>query len=212
MSPCNWDNLMEFTVEHQDKTDMLKRASLIVLAAGLSLGAASCDRVGDRTKDVINAITIQNLSNGRTLLKNEESDVQLTLPEGWVDVQSLRPDADLYVAREDRTMYVLVLADPKSSEVGTFSLANNATQYLSFLDRGLSQEQAEVATNMTSLNGLDAVQYEVRGNVDNQAIVYLHTTVESETDYYQIVGWTTAADYPAARDELQTVIQSFRGT
>ena len=203
---------MKFKFEHQGKTGMLKRASLVLLSAGLLLGAASCDRVGDRTKDVINAITIQNLSNGRTLLKNEESNVQLTLPEGWVDVQNLRSDADLYVAREDRTMYVLVLAEPKSSEVGTFSLANNATQYLSFLDRGLTQEQAEVATNMTSLNGLDAVQYEIRGNVENQPIVYLHTTVEGETNYYQVVGWTTAAEYPAARDELQTVIQSFRGT
>ncbi|MEM1253707.1 MAG: hypothetical protein AAGI69_14840 [Cyanobacteria bacterium P01_H01_bin.21] len=203
---------MGFKFAHQGKTSMLKRASLLVLSAGLLLGAASCDRVGDRTKDVIDAITIQNLSNGRTLLRNEESDVQLTLPEGWVDVQSLRSDADLYVAREDRTMYVLVLAEPKSSEVGTFSLANNATQYLSFLDRGLAQEQAEVATNMNSLNGLDAVQYEVRGNVENQPIVYLHTTVEGETSYYQVVGWTSAAEYPAARDELQTVIQSFRGT
>ena len=203
---------MGFKFAHQGKTGMLKRASVLGLSAGLLLGAASCDRVGDRTKDVIDAITIQNLSNGRTLLRNEESDVQLTLPEGWVDVQSLRADADLYVAREDRTMYVLVLADPKSSEVGTFSLANNATQYLSFLDRGLAQEQAEVATNMNSLNGLDAVQYEVRGNVENQPIVYLHTTVEGETSYYQVVGWTRAAEYPAARDELQTVIQSFRGT
>lgn len=203
---------MGFKFAHQGQTGMLKRASLLVLSAGLLLGAASCDRVGDRTKDVIDAITIQNLSNGRTLLRNEESDVQLTLPEGWVDVQSLRSDADLYVAREDRTMYVLVLAEPKSSEVGTFSLTNNATQYLSFLDRGLAQEQAEVATNMNSLNGLDAVQYEVRGNVENQPIVYLHTTVEGETNYYQVVGWTSAAEYPAARDELQTVIQSFRGT
>ena len=203
---------MGFKFAHQGKTGMLKRASVLGLSASVLLGAASCDRVGDRTKDVIDAITIQNLSNGRTLLRNEESDVQLTLPEGWVDVQSLRSDADLYVAREDRTMYVLVLAEPKSSGVGTFSLANNATQYLSFLDRGLAQEQAEVATNMNSLNGLDAVQYEVRGNVENQPIVYLHTTVEGETNYYQVVGWTTAAEYPAARDELQTVIQSFRGT
>jgi hypothetical protein len=164
------------------------------------------------TKDVINAITIQNLSNGRKLLTNEESDVQLTLPEGWVDVQSLRPDADLYVAHEDRTMYVLVLADSKRSEVGTFSLANNAIQYLSFLDRGLTQEQAETATNMTSLNGLKAVQYEVRGRVDNLPIVYLHTTVEGETNYYQVVAWTTAEEYATAKAELQDVIESFRGS
>ncbi|MEM9264181.1 MAG: hypothetical protein AAGA46_01520 [Cyanobacteria bacterium P01_F01_bin.13] len=176
------------------------------------LGATSCDRFGDRAKDVINAISIQNLSNGQKLLENKSSNVQLTLPQGWVDVQTLRPDADLYAAREDRAMYVMVLADSKGSEVGGFSLANNADQYLSFLDRGLTQEQPGVATIMTSLNGLDAVQYEVRGRVDNQPIVYLHTTVEGDTNYYQVVAWTTAENYPAARAELETIIGSFKGT
>jgi hypothetical protein len=203
---------MGFKFEHQGRMGLLKKATLITFSACLLLGATSCNRVGQRTKDVINAITIQNLSNGRKLLTNEESDVQLTLPEGWVDVQSLRPDADLYVAHEDRTMYVLVLADSKRSEVGTFSLANNAIQYLSFLDRGLTQEQAETATNMTSLNGLKAVQYEVRGRVDNLPIVYLHTTVEGETNYYQVVAWTTAEEYATAKAELQDVIESFRGS
>ncbi len=203
---------MGFKFEHQGKKSLLKRTALAAFSACLLAGAASCSRLGERTKDVIDAISIQNLSNGQKLLRNEESDVQLTLPEGWVDVQNLRPDADLYVAREDRTMYVLVLADPKRSEVGTFSLENNATQYLSFLDRGLSQEQPETVTNVTSLNGLDAVQHEVRGNIDNVPIVYLHTTVEGETNYYQVVAWTTAEEYANARGELQDVIESFRGT
>ena len=203
---------MGFVLKHRAKSRLWQRTSLMTVAACFLLGATSCNRVGERTKDVIDAISIQNLSNGQQLLRNEESDVQLTLPEGWVDVQSLRPDADLYVAREDRTMYVLVLADPKRSEIATFSLDNNAIQYLSFLDRGLSEEQPEVETDMTSLNGLNAVQYEVRGNIDNVPVVYLHTTVEGETSYYQVVAWSTAADYANARGELQDVIESFRGT
>ncbi|MEM8614368.1 MAG: hypothetical protein AAGF93_20295 [Cyanobacteria bacterium P01_H01_bin.105] len=201
---------MGFKFDRQGRMGGVTTRSLVVLSVCLLLG--SCNRVGERTKDVIDAISIQNLSNGQKLLKNEESDVQLTLPEGWVDVQTLRPDADLYVAREDRTMYVLVLADPKRSEISAFNLADNAVQYLSFLDRGLSQEQPETATNVTSLNGLNAVQYEVQGNVDNLPVVYLHTTVEGENNYYQVVAWTTAQGYPAAKDELLDVIGSFRGT
>ncbi|MBX2865800.1 MAG: hypothetical protein KTR27_19790 [Leptolyngbyaceae cyanobacterium MAG.088] len=189
-----------------------KRASFVAFSACVLLGATSCNRLGQRTKDVINSISIKNLSNGRTLLTNEESDVQLTLPAGWVDVQTLRPDADLYVAHEDRTKYVLVLADPKRSEVGTFSLSDNAVSYLSFLDRGLTQERPEKATDMTSLNGLKAVQYEVRGRVDNLPVVYLHTTVEGQTNYYQVVAWTTAEEYAAVKTELQDVIESFRGS
>lgn len=201
---------MDLKFNRQGPTNGFKM--FIALTACCLMGVTGCNRVGERTKDVINAISIQNLSNGRQLLRNEDSEVQLTLPEGWVDVQSLRPDADLYVATADRTMYVLVLADPKQSEVGTFSLANNATQYLSFLDRGLSQPQPGQATNVTSLNGLKAVQYEVRGRVDTMPIVYLHTTVEGETNYYQVVAWTSADKYATAKRDLLTVVESFRGT
>jgi len=203
---------MDCTFEHRGKLNFLRTPALLALSAFLLLGATSCDRFGDRTKDVIDAISIQNLSNGQVQLRNEESDVELTLPNGWVDVQNLRPDADLYAAREDRTMYVMVLADPKGADIGALGLSDNATQYLSFLDRGLTQEQAEVPTSMTALNGMNALQYEVQGRVDNQPVMYLHTTVEGQTNYYQVVAWTTVENYGAAKDELQTVIQSFRGT
>ncbi|MBE9070744.1 hypothetical protein IQ260_29320, partial [Leptolyngbya cf. ectocarpi LEGE 11479] len=67
-------------------------------------------------------------------------------------------------------------------------------------------------TNVTSLNCLNARQYEVRGQIENQPVVYLHTTIEGESSYYQVVAWTTAKDYEAAKGELQTVVGSFRGT
>lgn len=208
----NWCKSMVFRFDLQGRQGGVKSFSALVLSTCLLLGLTSCNRVGERTKDVINAISIQNLSNGQTLLKNEESDVQLTLPAGWVDVQTLRPDADLYAAHEDRTMYVMVLADPKKAELDGFPLGNHALQYLSFFDRGLSQKQPDKATNVTSLNGLNAVQYEIQGSVDNQAVTYLHTTVEGENSYFQVVGWTTAQAYSEAKGELLTVIESFRGS
>ncbi|MEM1238519.1 MAG: hypothetical protein AAGI45_01625 [Cyanobacteria bacterium P01_H01_bin.26] len=189
----------------------LRIRPFVALSVCLVLGAASCSRFGERTKDVIDAISIQNLSNGRKLLENEDRGVQLTVGDGWNNVQDLRPDADLYVAHEDREMYVLVLADARRSEVGNFDLADNSATYRRILAGELSQVQPQAATGVTSVNGLDAVQYEVRGRVDNVPIVYLHTTVEGDVNYYQVVAWTTAEDYSAARPELQAVIESFRG-
>lgn len=201
---------MRLQFHRQDKMIFGSIKPFVMVSACLLLGLSSCDRFGDRTKDVIDAISIQNLSTGEKLLKNEVSDVQLTLPQDWVDVRDdLRPDADLYVAREDRSMYVLVLADQKS-ELGGFD--DNAAQYLSYLDWGLAQEQPAAPTNITALNGLNARQYEVRGQIENQPVVYLHTTVEGESTYYQVVAWTAAKDYEASKGELQTVVGSFRGT
>lgn len=207
---------MDFQLGSPRKPLMVPKGALIISAC-LLLGLSGCNRFGDRTKDIINAISIQNLSTGEKLLKNEVSNVQLTLPQGWSDVRdNLRPDADLYAAREDRTMYVLVLADQKRTEsngvISGFDLSDNASQYLSYLDWGLSQEQPEVVTGLTSLNGLNAKQYEVRGRIDSQPVVYLHTTIEGAEHYYQVVAWTAAEDYVNAKAELQTVIGSFRGT
>ena len=204
--------VMHFQWEGQRKMVVRKMKPIVMISVCLLLGLTGCARFGERTKDVINAISIQNLSNGQKLLKNDASDVQLTLPKGWVDVHNLRPDADLYVAREDRKMYVLVLADPKRSEISSFNLEDNSDQYLSFLNRGMTQEEPGVPTPMKALNGLNALQYEMRGRVDNLPVVYLHTTIEGADNYYQVVAWTTAEDYAAAKGELETVIGSFRGT
>lgn len=204
---------MRFQLERQKKMRLAKVRPLAVVSACLLMGLVGCARFGDRTKDVINAITVENLSNGETLLTNEESDVQLTLPQGWVDVRAnLRPGADLYVAREDQSMYVLVLADQKTSQIEDYGLADNASQYVSYLDWELTDEQPEQVTPLNSVNGLNARQYEVRGKVDNLPVVYLHTTLEGEENYYQVVAWTTAANYETAKEELQTVINSFRAT
>ena len=202
---------MRYTFRHQGDMGFLRIRPFVALSLCLILGAASCSRFGERTKDVIDAISIQNLSNGRKLLENEDQGVQLTVSEGWNNVQELRPDADLYVAHEEREMYVLVLADARRSEVGNFDLADNSATYRRTLAGELSQVQPQAVTGVTSVNGLDAVQYEVRGRVDNVPIVYLHTTVEGEVNYYQVVAWTTAEDYSAARPDLQAVIESFRG-
>lgn len=185
---------------------------LVMVAACLVLGLSSCDRFGERTKDVI--VSIQDLSTGEKLLKNEVSNVELTLPQDWEDVRDdLRPDADLYAAHEDRSRYVLVLADQKRADIANFDLADNAAQYISYLEwGGVAQAQDATPTATTSLNGLNARQYEVRGQIDGQPVVYLHTTVEGSNTYYQVVAWTAADDYEAAKGELQTIVGSFRGT
>ena len=72
-------------------------------------------------------------------------------------------------------------------------------------------EPVQTATNVTEVNGKDAVQYEIRGQVDGTAVVYLHTTVRGDENYYQVVGWTRADAFNRYRDELQQVITSFRG-
>lgn len=191
--------------------EKLQARQMVALSLLALVGLTGCDRTGDRIRDVTGAISSQNLSSDRKLIENEESGVRLTVPAGWENVKELRPDADLYVGNEEEQTYVLVLAESKGS-IDVFSLADNSTQYRRILARRLGgTPQPQLPTPMESIGELSALQYEIRGQVNNQPVVYLHTTIEGESNYYQVIGWTTAANYPEAKEELQMVIDSFRG-
>ena len=103
----------------------------------------------------------------------------------------------------------MVLAED-STGLETFTLTDNSSAYRRLLAESLDQSEGQSPTGVTSVNGKNAVQYEIRGVVDNQPMVYLHTTIVGESSYYQVIGWTKAENYDTRRTELQTVIESFR--
>lgn len=156
------------------------------------------------------SVTTAPLSGDSQLVENTTENLRITIPNTWETVDVLRPDADIYVADQDANLYVLVLADDKDTLVGDFSLEDNSSQYRRILARQLS-EPVQTATNVTKVNGKDAVQYEIRGQVDGTSVVYLHTTVRGDENYYQVVGWTRADEFNSRRSELEEVITSFRG-
>ncbi|MEO1591013.1 MAG: hypothetical protein AAFU71_06945 [Cyanobacteria bacterium J06632_22] len=182
------------------------------IALGLTLlGLGGCFlRPDSSTESTPESITTAPLSGDSQLVENTTENLRITIPNTWETVDLLRPDADIYVADQDAALYVLVLADDKDTLVGDFSLEDNSSQYRRVLARQLN-EPVQTATSVTKVNGKDAVQYEIRGQVDGTAVVYLHTTVRGDENYYQVVGWTRADEFNNRRDELQEVITSFRG-
>lgn len=179
---------------------------------GLALVALSgCFlRPDSGTDSAADALTTEALSGNSQLVENTTENLRITVPNSWETVELLRPDADIYVANQAENLYVLVLADDKNTLVGDFSLADNSSQYRRVLARQMS-EPVQTVTNVTKVNGKDAVQYEIRGQVDGVSVVYLHTTVRGDENYYQVVGWTHADEFTNRRDELQDVITSFKG-
>ncbi|NEP16546.1 MAG: hypothetical protein F6J97_06515 [Leptolyngbya sp. SIO4C1] len=181
----------------------------IALILGLTIG--SCFLRPGGNSETVSPVSIEDLSDGQKLITNESEGIRLTIPEGWELVEELRPDADIYAANEPENMYVMVLADDEDSLIGEFDLADNARQYRSIIVRQLDQYEGQTPTSVTSVNGQPAEQYEIRGQIDNTPIVYLHTTIRGEANYYQVVGWTRADRYETAQRQLQDVVETFRG-
>jgi hypothetical protein len=62
----------------------------------------------------------------------------------------------------------------------------------------------------TTINGRLALQEEISGTQEGTNIVFLHTTIEAEKSFHQILAWTSKTRWEQQKDRLQEVTKSFR--
>ncbi len=150
--------------------------------------------------------------DGPSKLENQQRNVAITVPGEWTKAgNSLRNSADIYASYPLQDMYASVVSE-SSDVLDQFSLEDNADKYRWLIAEEMSTYEGATKTEVSQVNGDPAVQYEIRGQVDGVPVVYLHTTIEGEGRYYQVVGWTTADRYEENKGELQAIIRSFEGT
>ncbi|MGB3767799.1 MAG: hypothetical protein WA947_14680 [Phormidesmis sp.] len=151
------------------------------------------------------------ISGSSAVLTNTSTNVSITVPDGWIKMgEDLRRSHDIYAIQPSSQLHATVLSEDESG-LRQFGLADNSTQYRQLIRDELDRFESETKTDVTRIDGHKALQYEIRGTVDSQPVVYLHTTVEGTDGYYQVVGWTTADRYRESKDVLETVVESFEG-
>lgn len=133
------------------------------------------------------------------------------LRRGWqmAPPQSLHPNADLQAHHPGQDIFLVVLGESKAS-VTPGTLEQQAIQYLQLMRMGFDQVTSpESRTEVNQVGDFPAVQYEFQANVRGESVAYLHTTVEMEDDYYQVVVWTSANRQSTNIDEMRAITQSF---
>ncbi|MEL6856119.1 MAG: hypothetical protein AAFO83_13555 [Cyanobacteria bacterium J06607_13] len=199
-----------FTAQRRSSrfTSRLLTPGLMLLVL-LGLGSSSCSSRSDRTLDPINAES--QFINGPADLENKQTNVKITVPEAWVSAgDNLRRSADIYASHPSREMYASVLSESKTV-LSQFDLEDNAEQYRWLIEKELQDYEGSTRTGLERINGDPVVQYEIRGRVDGVPVVYLHTTVQGDDNYYQVVGWTTQERYSENKATLENIIESFQG-
>ena len=176
----------------------------MAIALLLLLGLSSCR--GDRSDSVDN---VDEFIDGPATLTNTDTNVRITVPDGWAKMgEDLRQSHDIYTYQPEEQLYATVLSEDEDV-LSQFDLADNAEQYRQLIRDELENYEGETQTNLSSIDGHQAIQYEIRGTVDGQQVIYLHTTLRGDDGYYQVVGWTTADGYRENKDVLEDVIESF---
>jgi hypothetical protein len=89
------------------------------------------------------------------------------------------------------------------------TINKHSDETLGTLTKSMTYSNKVGPTSLT-INGNPAIQYEVRGEIKNINVVYLHTTVDTPQHFQQIVAWTLQSTYDDKKDILQNVVESFK--
>ncbi|BAU41931.1 hypothetical protein O77CONTIG1_01749 [Leptolyngbya sp. O-77] len=142
-------------------------------------------------------------------LISDDGQIAITLPSGWVKDDELNDRAQLEASNRAAQMYLIVLTQPKAEFRG-MQRETYAEITRGYLTRRLEKSEVSGPTNVSQVGGNPAVQYQVRGSLNNIDVLYLHTVVETPTRFAQILAWTPPADFEKNQPTLQQVIQSFQ--
>ncbi|NJL47815.1 MAG: hypothetical protein HC929_10460 [Leptolyngbyaceae cyanobacterium SM2_5_2] len=192
-----------------------RRVAVALVVASLGLNLASCGPIGT-TGGAENPETemsnqFVNRSVRGNILVSKVLPVRLRLRRGWQAAPEnvLHDSADLQAYNPDANMFLLVLGENRSS-VAAGSLDEQATRYIQIMKTGMTQVLTpESRTDVSTVGTSPAVQYELRGEVLSKSVAYLHTTVELDENYYQIVVWTPDERQAANASEMQAIVQGF---
>lgn len=183
----SWDS-----VEHFKRTQRRwARAAAVVTALSL-LGAVLVLAFADAPVEGNQDLT--------KVVESDEGDFWMITPETWTKDHSLHESADLAASDVYAEQYLIVLAEPKRRR----RLAAFADLTRSFLVESLPSS-SETEPRRVTVGEHTGLQAEVRGYVDGEHVVYLHTAVIGDEHAFQVIAWTLESHWFSNADTLRAV-------
>jgi hypothetical protein len=128
----------------------------------------------------------------------------IEVPDYLVEVDDLTADAALQLKNDFNATYLMVLYEPKSA--GKHATLHHLAHH--FKSHLLEQGGLQVSAVDLLISGCNAYQSVVELSVDEVALVYLATFLETETAYFKIYAWTLASQH-AYLDNFREAARSF---
>ena len=132
---------------------------------------------------------------------------QITVPGSWTSME-LNKAAEIQIGNEEDGCFLIVLNEAKEDLYG-WNIEKHSRVTLGSLLSRLAFPTITGPKPM-KIDGNQAVQYEVKGATDNVNIIYLHTTIEGNVFFSQILGWSVPSQSEKYRPTISRAIASFR--
>ena len=143
-----------------------------------------------------------------TTIVSSDGKSKLVVPEGFRSDDSLHDDAELEVSNIWEENYLVVLTESKL-DFDDITVDEHSELTLGILLDSLGNARVEKGPKELEIHGRRALQYEVRGSIDGLRVVYLHTTVNGEDSFHQIVAWTLPSKFKENGPKMRKMIESF---
>jgi len=147
-------------------------------------------------------------SGKQTVISSKDGKNQITLSDGWQEAQDLNRTAALQAADSLGESFLICISEDKKS-VPNITLEQHAAATLKRMLGGFKEARV-LGPAKLMINGKPAIQYEIHGVFNQTKVAYVHTTIETSSQFNQIVAWTTETKFETNRAGIQKVVGSFK--
>jgi hypothetical protein len=149
-------------------------------------------------------------SEGSKVITSDDGFCQLEIPNDWSLRSDLNDYANIQAANLKKEVYVITISEYKIDFADDTTLESYSDiTYQTFVD-SLTDPVMISGPTQLEINGRRALQYEIRGEVEGVRAVCLHTSVDGEKGFHQVLAWTLISKYEKNLALLRSVIDSFR--
>src|SRR5882724_8025379 len=130
------------------------------------------------------------VARGDGVLPDKSGHAQVTLPAGWAKSEGQKGSGALLANNEAVHGHAQVVSESKE-DIAHANIAEYAEHVLKIEEGKTKLTDRQVSEpRKLEVNGMPAVQYEMRGTVQNVKLVYLKTFIETPNRWNQVMCWT----------------------
>ncbi len=184
----------------------MHRAAHFILCLTLALTFFSC--TPEQREKLSNALDRDSNEKNSKIIRSVEGCCQIQVPGSWKEDKELNEQANLQASNRAKELYIIVISEPKVDFQDMTLDSHSKLTRTEFIKSIKTPEVTGPAA--VTVDNNPGVQYEISGAVNNVKIVALHTTVETDEHFHQILAWTIKSRVEKNKPILQNVIQSFK--
>jgi len=143
------------------------------------------------------------------VITSADGRTQITLYGGMESTKNLNDDAILQGQQLMKELYVTVTSHPRQGYAAEITHQDFFVIVAKNTMDGIANAKRTDDTP-SKINGRSAAQTVITESADDLDLVYILTTIKTETHFYAIAAWTLKSRYETNKPILEQTINSFR--